>query len=211
MPAVDVFGVHPGSLLLILFYFLGVRLIAHASKNPMWRSQKTPETVEDTPDQNTMRRKSIRAVLIKFLIMAAIVSVAGYAIAKSGIIISESTQLSESFVGSLLTAVATSLPELIVSLTAIRNNALTLAVGNIIGGNTFDVITVGVIDIFYRDGSALHSTDSPQFLLALTSLMTAIVVMGMIHRQKYGFGRIGWEGVMIIILFVSGYAYLYMQ
>jgi cation:H+ antiporter len=54
-------------------------------------------------------------------------------------------------VGGLFTAVSTSLPELVTSVAAVQQGALTLAVGGIIGGNSFDVMFVAFADIAYRE------------------------------------------------------------
>ena len=66
--------------------------------------------------------------------------VAGWGIAKTGAVIAEGAGISQSVVGALFTAVVTSLPELITTVAAVRRGAVTLAVGGIIGGNTFDVL-----------------------------------------------------------------------
>ena len=211
MPPVTVFHFHPASLLLILAYLLGIRMISRAGANPMWRYKDTEQTVADKPNDDNMNNHTIAGVLGRFVLLAALVAVGGYTIAQAGIVIAGSTELSETFVGSLFTAVSTSLPELIVSISAVRNNALTLAVSNIIGGNTFDVITVAFIDLAYLDGSLLHAVNEPIFLLALTMLMTAVVTLGLLHREKYGIGRIGWESALIIVLFFFGYTYLFFQ
>ncbi|MFW5739202.1 MAG: hypothetical protein ACOC1F_02430 [Myxococcota bacterium] len=58
---------------------------------------------------------------------------------------------------------------------AVRRGALTLAVGGIIGGNSFDVLFVAFADVAYRDGSIYHAiTDRRVFLLSLTGLRTSV-------------------------------------
>ncbi|HKL38740.1 MAG TPA: hypothetical protein VJ876_07565, partial [Bacteroidales bacterium] len=142
--------------------------------------------------------------------LAIAVGAAGYAIAKSGIAIANQTGLSETMVGALFTAIATSIPELIVSLAAVRQKALTLSVGNIIGGNTFDVLFVAFADIAYNRGSILHAISNNQvYVVALTMLMTSILILGLLHREQEGFGKIGWESLMIIIVYLAGNAYLF--
>ena len=118
--------------------------------------------------------------------------------------------MSESFVGALFTAVATSLPELIVSIAAVRRNAVTLAVSNIIGGNTFDVLFVAFADMAYNRGSILHAIAGDQvFIIALTMLMVTSLILGLLHRERKGIGKIGWESMLIIILYLTGNAFLY--
>ncbi|MEX0686110.1 MAG: hypothetical protein WD098_08895 [Balneolales bacterium] len=209
-PEITLFNVHPFSVLIIILYLAGTRLISKAEENPMWRPHVTRETIEDVPDDDNMKTLNLKKVSIKFLLLAICVAAAGYMVAQSGITIAQETGLSESFVGTLFTAVATSLPELIVSIAAVRQGALTLAVANIIGGNTFDVLFVAFSDIAYRDGSILHAiTNSQIFIIALTLFMTSVLILGLLHRQKKGIGKIGWESFLIIILYLAGNVFLF--
>ena len=59
----------------------------------------------------------------------------------------------------LMTAVATSLPELVTTLAAVRRGAAQLAVGGIIGGNAFDVLFLSASDVAYRDGRSTRRSD----------------------------------------------------
>jgi cation:H+ antiporter len=75
--------------------------------------------------------------------------------------------------------------------------ALTLAVGGIIGGNTFDVLFIVFSDIVYRKGSIYHAMDAQSlFLIGMTLLLTSVLLMGLIRREKRGAGNIGFEGVL---------------
>jgi cation:H+ antiporter len=104
-----------------------------------------------------------------------------------GIGLVRQTGLSQTAVGSLLTAVATSLPELVAALAAVRQGALTLAVGGIIGGNTFDVLFLAFSDFAYREGSIYHAlSDAPLFIMSLSILLTAVLLLGLILRERRG-------------------------
>lgn len=209
-PEVTLFNVHPFSVLIILLYIAGSKLISKAKEEPMWKPQETKATVEDVPSEENIGKLSLKKTIIKFTILALIVAAAGYTVAKSGINIAEKTGLSESFVGTLFTAVATSLPELIVSIAAVRQRALTMAVGNIIGGNTFDVLFVAFADVAYTRGSILHAIANNQiFIIALTIMMVSTLILGLLHREKEGVGKIGWESFLIILLYLSGNAFLF--
>ncbi len=208
-PDLTVFHVHPLSILIVLGYLAGSALISSAREKPMWQPRMTFETVKDIPDQSNIRELSLSRVVLKFAVLALIVVVAGYAVAKSGIVIAVETGLSESLVGTLFTAVATSLPELIVSIAAVRRNALTLAVGNIIGGNTFDVLFVAFSDMAYSRGSIFHAITQKQvFIAGLTMLMVSALILGLLHREQKGIGKIGWESFLIILLYIFGNAFL---
>ncbi len=74
------------------------------------------------------------------MLFAAAIGSAGWVVARTGSTIAEQTALTDALVGAFLTAVVTSLPELVTSVAAVRRGALTPAVGGIIGGNAFDTI-----------------------------------------------------------------------
>ncbi|SDG68150.1 sodium:calcium antiporter [Psychroflexus sediminis] len=209
-PNYTLFNIHPISITIIIAYLLGTRMISMAKEKPMWNPKITLSTVEDTPDQENIKKTKMSHLIIKFVLLSILVGFSGYAIGISGINISDATALSEGFVGSIFTAVATSLPELIVTLAAVRQKALALAVGNIIGGNSFDVLFVAFSDIAYQDGSILHNITTYQsFLVPMTMLMASILIMGLLLRQRKGIGNIGWESALIILIFMLGNVILY--
>jgi cation:H+ antiporter len=130
-------------------------------------------------------------------------------VAITGIRIADQTGLSETAVGSLLTAIATSLPELVTSVAAVRQGSLTLAVGGIIGGNAFDTLFAAVADIAYRPGSIYHAiTERQVFLIVLTILLISILLMGLIRREKRGIAGIGFESFFILLIYAGAVVFL---
>jgi cation:H+ antiporter len=209
-PEITLFKIHPLSFVIILVYLGGIKLISVAKEKPLWGPKQTFSTVRDIPEKDNIRDTKLGRLISKFILLSILVGLAGFAIAKSGIAISTKTGLSESIVGTLFTSVATSLPELIVSLAAVRQGALTLAVGNIIGGNSFDVLFIAFSDIAYRKGSILHNISNQQsFMVALTMFMVSILIMGLLYRQRKGIANIGLESALIIALYILGSVSLY--
>ena len=87
--------------------------------------------------------------------------------------------------------------------------ALTLAVGGIIGGNAFDVLFLAASDAAYTRGSIYAAIDDRQvFLIALSLLMTTVLAMGLLRREKHGFARVGFETVLLIAIYLGGSAAL---
>ena len=73
--------------------------------------------------------------------------------------------------------------------------ALTLGVGNIIGGNVFDTLMISIADVSYRDGTIYEAAGpSSLVLLAGTAFMSAVLAIGLLVRDRRG---IGFEGVAI--------------
>lgn len=209
-PQVTVWQVHPVSYVLPLVYVFGLRLVSSAKETPMWSPRRTRETVFDEEEEDSNSQTSSTSLWLRFALYAAIIGVAGYVIAQSGVAIADQTGISESVVGGIFTAVSTSLPELVTSVAAVKQGALTLAVGDIIGGNCFDVLFVAFADFAYREGSIYHATTQSQsFTIALAMLMTGILLLGLLRREKHGVGNIGFESFLIILLYIGGFSLLF--
>lgn len=204
LPDVTVLGVHPVTPVLFGFYIYGIYLVRLTSESPMWRPFQTRETREDVPDDTTAM-PSMARLWGEFLSLMAILGVAGWTLEPSATTIAKETGLGLTAVGVLLTAISTSIPELVTSVAAVRRGALTLAVGGIIGGNAFDTLFTAASDIAYRKGSIYHAmSEDSRFWVALTLLMSGILVMGLIRREREGIGRIGAESMAILVLYIAG-------
>ena len=204
-PPFSVLGVHPASVLLLLFYAFGLRLASLTQAQPAWHPVQTRETLEDKPDAEPVERSEQSELWIRFAGAVVLVGIAGYAVGLSGIALVRITGLSESLVGSLFTSVVTSLPELVTAVAAVRQGALTLAVGGIIGGNTFDVLFLALSDVAYRPGSIYHAvSDQPLFVISLTILLTATLLLGLIRRERRGVANIGFESLLVLVFYGIG-------
>jgi len=209
VPPWQILGCHPATILIAVAYVAGVKLASETRREPLWGPEHTSETRVDTPDESTGGRRALTVLIARFSFFALIVAVAGYAIGQSGLEISDKTGMSQSIVGALLTAVSTSLPELVTTIAAVRRGALTLAVGGIIGGNTFDVLLIAASDAAYREGSIYHEASAlPMFILAMTILMTSVLLLGLLRREKHGIANIGFESMLLIVIYFVGTAYL---
>jgi cation:H+ antiporter len=204
-PQMTLWQVHPVSLLLLAMYVFGLRLASQTRDAPGWRPVRTADTLEDAPDTPPLDKAGTLRLWLAFLRSVAVIGVAGWLVGISGIALVGHTGLSETVVGSLFTAISTSLPELVTSVAAVRQGALTLAVGGIIGGNTFDVLFLSFSDVAYREGSIYHAIGpEPMFLISLTILLTAILLLGLIRRERRGVANIGFESVGVLVFYLIG-------
>lgn len=208
-PQFSFWSVHPASFILVVAYLFGVRLLGKTHRMPMWRPRQTRET---TREKETIRRRklSIHGPLwLKFFLYSVIVGFSGWVLSKTGIVIATDTGLSEGVVGGVFTAVSTSLPELVIAITAVRLKSVTLAVGDIIGGNAFDTLFIAASDVFYREGSIYAGISIiEQFWLAITILMTGIILMGLLHRERHGIANIGWESFLVVLIYISSLVFI---
>ncbi len=203
-PEWTLWQVHPVTPVLLIGYLFGLRLVDRSRENPMWKPAQTRDTQPDVPDERAMRRSATR-LWLSFIALAVTLGISGWLLERCAAIIAEQTGLGQSVVGALMTAVVTSLPELVTSLAAVRRGALTLAVAGIIGGNAFDTLFVAASDIAYRGGSIYHAIpDAVSLWVALTMLMTGILLVGMLYRQRQGPAHIGFESVGVIACYLAG-------
>ena len=204
-PDFTIFGVHPISILLIAAYCFGLKLLAGAHKQPMWKPRLTASTESEETARARGGRPSLPQAWLAFAVLSVAVICAGWVIARAGLSIVSYTGMSEGIVGTLLTATTTSVPEAVIALAAVRRGALTLAVGDIIGGNTFDVLFLAFSDLVYRGGSIYHAvTVTQSFWLALSLLMASVLMIGLVRREEHGIGNIGFESFLVLVLYLSG-------
>jgi cation:H+ antiporter len=209
-PNVALGHVHPITPLLLLTATCGFWLVVRSRHEPMWRPRRTEHTVEDVPSEEHLQASLPRLVL-GFAATAVLVTLAGAVVAWATGIISEQTELNETAAGGLLSGIATSLPELVTTVAAVRRGALTLAVSDIVGGNFFDVLFVFAADLVYFHGSIFHAAGVGSreiFLTALAVLLNAVLLLGLLTRQRHGPGNIGFESVLIVATYLAGFTVL---
>ena len=203
-PPFAILAVNPATPVLIGAYFIGLYNAHKIHRKPMWLPRTTNATRPEDDDQSQDHRP-LWLIGSLFGILTIAVGISGWVVGLVGIEISERLGISQGVVGALGTAVVTSLPELVTTIAAVRRGALQLAIGGIIGGNMFDALFIASSDIAYRDGSIYHAiTQRAVFWMALVLLMTAVLLIGLLRRQKHGPGGIGWESVILILLWCGG-------
>ncbi len=132
-----------------LQFAVGSAVVMLAGILGFWLTYQAQHGDEEQPSFEIPAHDEGRHVLWKFLGAAATVVICGYALAVTGDKLAAATGLSLTFVGTLFLAVATSLPELIVSITAIRIGAYDLMLGNILGSNIWNVMIIALADFGY--------------------------------------------------------------
>lgn len=109
-----------------------------------------------------------------------------------------------SFVGALFIAAATSLPELAVTLSALRLGALDMAIGNLLGSNLFNRLILAVDDLFYWRGPLLSHVSATHAISVMSALtMTGAVIVGLLYRPPGRlFRTVGWISILLLWVYV---------
>jgi cation:H+ antiporter len=209
-PEVTFWHIHPMSPFMLGAYAFGIFQLTQMRSMPMWKPHLTPDTQRED-EEHQPATQTLARMLGEFAVLALTVGFAGYAIADVAPDIASRFGLSQTLIGSLFTAISTSLPELITVLAAVRRGAYTLAVGDIIGGNTFDVLFLAFSDFAFLEGSIFHTMNDQQlFIIALTMAMTSILLLGLLRRERHGVYGIGFESLSILLLYGFGMAVIFM-
>jgi len=120
------------------------------------------------------REASLRAAVLGFVRAAAAILVTAPLFALCAESLAEVTGLAASFVGTLVVSAATTLPELVTSLAAVRLRAYDLAVGNLFGSNALNLALFAILDLVHPGASIFVTIGAVHAL----SAMLAIVLMG---------------------------------
>ncbi len=118
----------------------------------------------------------------------------------------------QTFVGTLFLAFATTLPEMVVTVTALRIGALDMAIGNLFGSNLFNIAIIGVDDIFYFRGPIYAHVSQLHLVSALSAIMmTGVAIVGLLYRPRQRVLRtVGWASLMLLSLYLLNVLVLYL-
>ncbi len=202
-PAFSIWAINPLTPVLVGTYLVGLYNAHKIHERPMWLARITDATRDEENDE-TEDQRSLWLIGALFGTLTIIVGLSGWVVGETGIELSSRFGISQGVVGALGTAIVTSLPELVTTIAAVRRGALQLAIGGIIGGNMFDALFIASSDIAYRDGSIYHAiSQRTVFWMALVLVMTAVLLIGLLRRERQGPAGIGWESVILIALWVG--------
>jgi cation:H+ antiporter len=148
-------------------------------------------------------------IWVEFIVCAALIISAGSLVSKYGDVISEKTGLGRAWIGAILIAGITSLPELASGISAVTwLDAPNLAAGAVLGSCLFNLALIAIMDIAYQPGRVLAKAQDVHILSGgLGVLLLGLVAMGVfIGPAMSGFGLlgIGLLSIVIAILYAIG-------
>ncbi|MDH3371284.1 MAG: sodium:calcium antiporter [Gammaproteobacteria bacterium] len=202
--AMSLYYVGAYSPLLLLLYGVAMRTLFRYERR--LRAEAVEERVERYP------HITLRDALIRYALAASVVVAAGLWLPYVGKDIAQAMAWQETFVGTLFIALATTLPEIVVTISALRIGALDLAISNLLGSNLFNLVIIAIDDIVYIKGPLLSHVSSLHAVSALSVvMMSGVAVVGLFYRPRERlFRTVGWTSLLLLSLYLLNTFFLYL-
>ncbi len=195
----------PYSLFFIVIYLIAMRLVFFYEK------RQITAFVKEIALELRYEEISMKTAIVNYSINAIFVIAAAVFLPKIGEGIAEQTGLGQTFVGNIFIAVSTSLPEVVVSVAAVKMGAIDLAIGNLLGSNIFNIFILALDDIFFPKGPLLSFASLNHIISALSAIaMTTVAIIGLTYRTEKKTLFLAWDSISIFMLYVINISLLYM-
>lgn len=150
----------------------------------------------DTSDEESEVEMSVSKALIYIIIGIVALKFGGDFVVDNTTTLATAIGISEKLISVTLVSVATSLPELVTSITATRKGVVDIAIGNIIGSNIFNIVLIlGVSSII----SPINYAVSYNFDLILLIVMCAIFLIIPFIKKRYKMVR--YQGFIFVAIY----------
>lgn len=193
------------SLGFLVIYLISVRLLhTYGQKN-------NPAIGAANPPEDGSVKMSLRRVMVWYSVHALMVIAAAVVLPYFTDQIAVATGIGKSFLGTLLLAASSSLPEVAVSISAARIGNAEMAVGNLFGSNIFNILLLTVSDIFYTPGNLLKDASESNIVTVLAIIaMNAVAIAGLTFRpEKKAFRFFAWDSMLILLLYMVTMLYIF--
>lgn len=154
-------------------------------------------------------------IIFQFAISAFIIIIAGAFLTKFSDKIAELTGWGRMFVGGLLLAGATSLPEFMVDIHAVKNNLPDLAVGDLFGSSLFNLLILSILDMFYPSSvrgtifTAKYRHHATSAVLAI--ILTSIVGVAIVSKIEASFFGVNIFAISSLIVYFYGLRLIFIE
>ena len=161
---------------------------------------------------NLLGEVSLTIAILVFLASAVAVILLGVQLAKYGDALASLTGWGRLFVGSILVALATSLPELSNNITAVRIDNPQLALGNVVGANMVNMFTMAMVALLFGGRRFLQRVAPEQgYLIVLAAILTGLAVIFAGVQMGINVWQIGLSSMILLVVYVIGMRIVYQR
>jgi len=182
-----------GSLVLAGLYGLAMRT--------MYLAEQRGRRTEAAAQPQTI---ALKAAITGYALAAMVIVGCGVWLPVIGVELAKVMGWSESFVGTLFVAIATTVPEMATTLGAVRLGVIDLAVGNLLGSNLFNIAILAIDDVAFRTGVLYLYVAPIHVLSALCAcVMSGAVVVALAYRPVSRVLHLGsWASIALLGLYL---------
>jgi cation:H+ antiporter len=217
LPATVKIGpVSPASLGIAIAWIAGIYAINTARKSPRWKiempgsSPGRPHRRIEHPDEKPMRlTESTARAITMFGVASAVTLIAGVVLEVTGNELANRAGINGVIFGATVLSVASALPEISSGIAAVRLGDNELAVADIFGGNSFQVVLFLVADLIAMKPVLPTAGNLNAWLAVLGIALTVIYAYGVIMRHERCYLRLGRDSLIAIAVFGLGLAGLF--
>lgn len=189
---------------------LSFMLVYLVAINVLYRYQRQIKPAAAVQSKKVPEGMTIGKVLLLYSLAAVVVIGAAVVLPGFASDIAKQTGLGESFVGTLFLAISTSLPEIAVSLAAIRMGSADMAVGNLLGSNIFNVFILFIDDLVYQGEHLLKDASDQHAVSAFAVIiMSCIAIIGLTFRSPHKRFLMAYDALLIFVVYVLNLVILY--
>lgn len=204
----------PSSVVLLLAYLAGARVVYRHTAAATAEATAEPRkaAAEVAPTRSVPRGMPLRRAVVGFALASLAILAAAPAFAWSAKRIAELTGLGATFVGTWLVGLATSLPELVASVAAVRMGVFDLAVGNLYGSNAFNMLVFFPLDVAYTQGPLFAALSPDHVISALFAvILMALGLAAIVYRAERKFLMLEPSSLLMILVYGLAIWLLYLN
>ena len=147
---------------------------------------------------------------LKFIVAALIIIFSGIKLCHYGDLIAQKTGLTRAWIGIILIAAITSLPELVTSMSAaLMVKAPDLALGDLLGSNAFNLMALGFLFIIYHQRRPTSKIVGGAICSLFGVILVGLVGGGILSHSPFSFGWFGLDSLLILIIYLLGMRLVY--
>ena len=191
------------------FAFGGIYLVAMRAVF-FYEKKRIAELVEAVAEETQYEEISKAKAFRMYGLNALLIIGAATYLPHIGETLAETTGLGQSFVGNIFIALSTSLPEVVVSVAALRMGAVDMAFGNIFGSNLFNILILAIDDILYTKGPILSYISTSHLVSSNAAIaMTAVAAIALTYRTSKKPLFVAWDALAICAVYILALSVLY--
>jgi cation:H+ antiporter len=212
LPAKEVvFGVSPASAAIVVVWLFGILVINRVRNTPKWQvtmpgsqpgrpHRRIAHPVVTHPFAST----STARIVLVFLAGSVVTLIAGVVLTQSGTLLADRYGIGGVVFGATALALASALPEIATGITAAKLGDNQLVMGDIFGGNAFQLCLFIVADIIGGGSTLSAAGGQNSWLAGLGILVTMVYATSVIIRPEKNYFRIGLDSIIVLVLIVVG-------